>query len=36
MTSMILYDPAFLNHNPGPGHPERPERLEAAANAWTP
>lgn len=36
MTSMILYDPAFLNHNPGPGHPERPERLEAAVASLTP
>ena len=24
-----LYDPLFLDHDPGPGHPESPERLRA-------
>jgi len=36
MTSMLLYDPEFLNHNAGPGHPERPERLEAVAAGLVP
>lgn len=36
MTSMLLYDPVFLNHNAGPGHPERPERLEAIASGLVP
>jgi acetoin utilization deacetylase AcuC-like enzyme len=25
----LFYDPLFLEHRPGPGHPERPERLQA-------
>jgi acetoin utilization deacetylase AcuC-like enzyme len=25
----VLYDPAFLRHDAGPGHPESPKRLEA-------
>ncbi len=25
----FLYDPVFTLHNPGPGHPERPQRVEA-------
>jgi len=29
MTTGISYDPAFLEHDTGPGHPERPERLVA-------
>ena len=36
MTSMLLYDPEFLNHNAGLGHPERPERLEAVAASLVP
>ncbi len=27
----VVYDPAFLGHDPGPGHPERRERLEVLA-----
>ena len=30
MTTGFLYDPAFLEHDPGPGHPERSDRLRAA------
>jgi acetoin utilization deacetylase AcuC-like enzyme len=29
MTTGLVYDPAFLNHLTGAGHPERPERLTA-------
>ena len=29
MDVLVLRDDAFLDHRPGPGHPERPERLEA-------
>jgi acetoin utilization deacetylase AcuC-like enzyme len=36
MTSMLLYDPQFLNHNAGPGHPERPERVEAIVASLVP
>lgn len=36
MSTLLIYDPAFLNHNPGPGHPERPERLEAIMASLTP
>ncbi len=25
----LIYDPRFMEHHPGPGHPERPERLRA-------
>src|SRR5215470_8930776 len=27
MTTGIVLDPRFLEHDPGPGHPERPERV---------
>ena len=30
MTTGLLYDPIYLNHNTGFGHPERSERLSAA------
>ncbi|MCI0362323.1 MAG: hypothetical protein L0219_00480, partial [Phycisphaerales bacterium] len=30
---VILTDPAMLAHNPGPGHPERPARLQAILDA---
>lgn len=30
MKTGLLYDPAFLEHHTGPGHPERSERLSAA------
>ena len=30
MSTAILYDPRFLEHDTGPGHPERPERLAYA------
>lgn len=30
MTTAILYDPRYLAHDSGPGHPERPARLSAA------
>ncbi len=26
---LLLFDPAMMDHDPGPGHPERPPRLEA-------
>jgi acetoin utilization deacetylase AcuC-like enzyme len=29
MSTGLLYDPRFLDHDPGPGHPERRERLSA-------
>jgi acetoin utilization deacetylase AcuC-like enzyme len=29
----ILFHPACRSHNPGPGHPERPERIEAVLAA---
>jgi acetoin utilization deacetylase AcuC-like enzyme len=29
MTTGFIYDPRFLEHHTGPGHPERPERLQA-------
>ncbi|NIR38635.1 MAG: histone deacetylase, partial [Actinobacteria bacterium] len=29
MTTGFVYDPRFLEHNAGAGHPERPERLVA-------
>lgn len=25
----LIYDPRFIEHDPGPGHPERPDRLRA-------
>ncbi len=33
MTIGWVYDRFFLRHDPGPGHPERPERLEAVIEA---
>lgn len=36
MNTLLLYDPQFLNHNPGAGHPERPERLESVVAGLTP
>lgn len=36
MTTLILSDDRFLEHDAGPGHPERPERLRAARAAVTP
>jgi len=30
---LLLTDPAMLTHDPGPGHPERPARLEAVLGA---
>lgn len=30
MSTAILYDPRYLDHDTGPGHPERPERLAYA------
>ena len=32
MTTAILYDPRFLDHDTGRGHPERPQRLAYAIN----
>lgn len=29
MSTGFVYDPAFLEHRTGPGHPERPERVES-------
>ncbi|HEY5965089.1 MAG TPA: histone deacetylase family protein, partial [Xanthobacteraceae bacterium] len=29
MTTLLISHPASLNHNNGPGHPERPDRLRA-------
>jgi acetoin utilization deacetylase AcuC-like enzyme len=33
MTTLVLTHPAGLGHDPGPGHPEAPARLEAALGA---
>ncbi|HLF59236.1 MAG TPA: histone deacetylase family protein [Alphaproteobacteria bacterium] len=33
MTTLIFTHPACLEHNPGPGHPESPRRLEAVLEA---
>ncbi|MHC4448451.1 MAG: histone deacetylase, partial [Planctomycetota bacterium] len=30
---LVFYDEAMLAHDPGPGHPERPQRLEAIYRA---
>jgi acetoin utilization deacetylase AcuC-like enzyme len=29
MSTLVLTDPRFLDHDPGPGHPESPARLDA-------
>ncbi len=29
----VVWHPSFLDHDPGPGHPESPERLRAVLNA---
>jgi acetoin utilization deacetylase AcuC-like enzyme len=29
VTVFVVIDPLFQRHNPGPGHPERPERVQA-------
>ena len=31
----LLADPVYKQHDPGPGHPERPERYDAVAQALT-
>jgi acetoin utilization deacetylase AcuC-like enzyme len=33
MTTLLISHPAFLDHNPGPHHPERPDRLRAVMAA---
>src|SRR5256885_16025834 len=33
MSVPILFHPACQRHNPGPGHPERPERIVAVLDA---
>ncbi len=33
MSTLIVRDERFLDHDPGPGHPESPERLRAIYNA---
>ncbi|MFB0500174.1 MAG: histone deacetylase family protein [Candidatus Hadarchaeaceae archaeon] len=33
MTTALVYSEKYLEHNPGEGHPERPERLKAIVNA---
>jgi acetoin utilization deacetylase AcuC-like enzyme len=35
-SSVLLYDPLFLEHNPGRGHPERPERIASVVSAMNP
>jgi acetoin utilization deacetylase AcuC-like enzyme len=30
----LLLDPVYKEHNPGPGHPERPERYDAITHAF--
>ncbi len=30
---LVFYDEAMLAHDPGPGHPEQPQRLEAIHQA---
>ncbi len=36
MSTLLLYDPIFLKHEPGAGHPERKERLQAIVEALVP
>lgn len=36
MSTGFVYDPRFLEHDTGPGHPERPERLRAVLAAIRP
>lgn len=33
MTTALVYSEKYLEHNPGEGHPERPERLKVIVNA---
>src|SRR5207245_3116094 len=33
MSTVFITHPDYLKHNAGPGHPERPERLQAIATA---
>ena len=33
MSTLLISHPAFLDHNPGPHHPERPDRLRAVMAA---
>jgi acetoin utilization deacetylase AcuC-like enzyme len=33
MTTALVYSKKYLEHNPGEGHPERPERLKVIVNA---
>src|SRR5580658_3395611 len=33
MPTALLADPACKEHDPGPGHPERPERFDAVVHA---
>lgn len=33
MVTALIYSEKYLQHNPGPGHPERPERLSAIVEA---
>ena len=33
MSVPVVFHPATRLHNPGPGHPERPERIEAVLAA---
>ncbi|MEM9420001.1 MAG: histone deacetylase [Planctomycetota bacterium] len=33
MTTGLIYDDRFLDHDTGPGHPERPDRLRAIVSA---
>ena len=34
MKTGFLFNPIFLKHNPGPGHPENPQRLSAIKRAF--
>lgn len=29
MTTLLIHHPSFINHDTGPGHPERPDRMRA-------
>lgn len=35
-SALFLYDPLFIEHDPGPGHPERPERIARVIAAMSP
>lgn len=34
MSTLLLFDETMIDHDPGPGHPERPDRLRAIAQRF--